>query len=91
MQGTVYEVVERGLSKNKNLTETKDPGELHRHVEKIISQLGLDKELIFNTLSSGRKRQVLLGQALVADPDVLLLDEPTNHLDINPSSDWKIY
>jgi ATP-binding cassette subfamily F protein uup len=29
------------------------------------------------------KRQVLLGQALVADPDVLLLDEPTNHLDIN--------
>jgi ATP-binding cassette subfamily F protein uup len=28
------------------------------------------------------KRRVLLGQALVANPDLLLLDEPTNHLDI---------
>jgi len=26
---------------------------------------------------------VLLGQALVSDPDLLLLDEPTNHLDID--------
>jgi ATP-binding cassette subfamily F protein uup len=83
IEGTVYEVVERGLFKNKNLTETKDAGEQHRHIEKIISQLGLEKQRIFNTLSSGMKRQVLLGQALVADPDVLLLDEPTNHLDIN--------
>ena len=28
------------------------------------------------------KRRVLLGKALVTDPDILLLDEPTNHLDI---------
>ena len=27
--------------------------------------------------------RVLLGQALVAEPDLLLLDEPTNHLDID--------
>ncbi len=28
------------------------------------------------------KRRVLLGAALLAEPDLLLLDEPTNHLDI---------
>jgi ATP-binding cassette subfamily F protein uup len=29
------------------------------------------------------KRRVLLGRAIVSDPDLLLLDEPTNHLDID--------
>jgi len=36
----------------------------------------------FNSLSSGLKRQALLGKALVTGPDILLLDEPTNHMDI---------
>src|SRR6476619_2033785 len=33
--------------------------------------------------SGGRKRQTLLAQALVRQPDGLLLDEPTNHLDVD--------
>ena len=81
IQGTVFEVVEKGLKKDTK--EIEDIWKQHQQVEKIISQLGLDKKWVFNTLSAGMKRQVLLGQALVAEPDVLLLDEPTNHLDID--------
>lgn len=51
-------------------------------VEKICSLLDLDPGQAAASLSGGQARRMLLGQALVGDPDLLLLDEPTNHLDI---------
>jgi ATP-binding cassette subfamily F protein uup len=55
---------------------------LHQ-VERILGDMDLDGDRLFDDLSAGRKRRVLLARALVDKPEILLLDEPTNHLDID--------
>jgi ATP-binding cassette subfamily F protein uup len=74
VKGTVLEVL---------FSISEDGEEKWQQVNKMISQLGLNAEWVFSSLSAGLKRQVLVAKALVGNPDILLLDEPTNHMDID--------
>jgi ATP-binding cassette subfamily F protein uup len=82
MPGTVAEVVKEELAR-KVAHGPEDVWKRDQQVAKVISQLSLEGDRFFNSLSAGLKRQVLLARALVDEPDILLLDEPTNHMDID--------
>ena len=79
--------VEEELGLLQERIQHADAWHLVPKVEQIASRLRVGVDEGVDTLSAGLKRRVLLGKALVADPDLLLLDEPTNHLDI-PAILW---
>jgi ATP-binding cassette subfamily F protein uup len=83
MPGTVLEVVEGESDRTQKAREIENGWGFHQQAKKIISQLELDANQVFSTLSAGLKRQVLLAKALAGEPEILLLDEPTNHMDID--------
>ncbi|MEW6166715.1 MAG: ATP-binding cassette domain-containing protein [Pseudomonadota bacterium] len=71
-----------GLAALQAEIEARGAWTIENRIEAVVTRLQLPADALFAELSGGQKRRVLLGQALVSEPDVLLLDEPTNHLDI---------
>ena len=71
------------LHKLHDQIDANDGWNAHQRISTVLSRLSLDADTPFASQSGGQQRRVLLGRALVRDPDVLLLDEPTNHLDID--------
>jgi iron complex transport system ATP-binding protein len=55
-----------------------------QRAEALMTQLGIGhcREKSFSEMSTGEQRKLLLGRALIHDPEVLVLDEPTSGLDI---------
>lgn len=67
-----------------------DMPELHWRVDSLLQELGIDAataRVAVQSLSGGQHTRLLLGRALLRDPNLLLLDEPSNHLDL-PSLLW---
>lgn len=68
---------------------------LDADIRKVLSGLGLDKNLTNNVsldtkldeVSSGQLRKILIAMALYSKANLILIDEPSSHLDVQ-SVDW---
>ena len=54
-------------------------------MEKILSELGIERKRLKeypHQLSGGMRQRIMIGLALIMNPDILIADEPTTSLDV---------
>ena len=79
---SVYEVIRSGLSKRKLIDSRLTPKERVR-IDEVINRVelnGYEKKAI-GELSGGQLQRVLLGRAIVSQPEIVILDEPNTFVD----------
>ena len=67
-----------------------NPHKERDNVNEMITQLAIkvsDPELPVTSLSGGNQQKVVLGKALMTQPQVVLLDEPTRGIDVGAKTD----
>ena len=71
-----------GVHDHLQLTESQQ-----QRVDEVIGQLGLAylNDTMFQRLSTGQQRRLLLARALIHNPSTVIFDEPTNSLDLQAS------
>lgn len=82
---SVFEVISLGLLSKKFFPKRLNKEDLEK-VKNTIEDLKISKlsKKSFFELSGGEQQKVLLGRAIVSDPEILIFDEPSTALD--PSS-----
>jgi iron complex transport system ATP-binding protein len=79
-----WEAVASGFFSSVGLWGHKLTPAMERKTWKVLERLEVESlaDRLMTEMSSGEARRMLLGRALIHDPDALVLDEPTTSLDL---------